>query len=362
MPRYGTLSVLDSLATYNDTNVIDFGEEAMAGFVQMILDTYEGFLAEITGEFAGVVPDREITYGVTNAQMDMIDLDEWGLADSQKVPFAPSTVGFPLRRVGATLQWTRDWLATTSPREMALQVLAITEADERRWYRDLRRVLLGASNNTGYIDRFVDNRNITLRALVNADSQVMPPHPVTLATFDPGTHTHYLATASFVEANLVSLIETVREHGLPDGGSIRVFVNQAQEAAIRGFAGFEAYGDARLIYRNDETRAAGNTDQVNIEDRAIGIHGPAEIWVKPWMPASYLVAHVTGGGGDPVIGIRNPVGANAPFANLRLVAEIDRHPLHARAYERMRGVAIWNRLRAAVLYTGSGTYASYTGN
>ena len=361
-PRYGSLSILDTLATYNNTTVLAFGEEELAGFLEMFIAAYENWIAQIQGEFAGTVPMREWAYGVTNEQMEMVDLDEFGLPDAQKVPFTPSSVGFPLRRVGAALQWTRDWLATHTPAEMALQVRSMVEADERRWYRDLRRALLGATNNTAYIDRFVDNRNFTIRALVNGDGQAIPPQPTTLAIFNPATHNHYLATASFIEANLIALIETVREHGVPEGAGLRVYINQAQEATVRGFAGFEPYTDARLIYDVTQTRAAQTTDQVNLEERAIGFHGPAEVWVRPWVPASYVICHLVGAGGEPVLGIRVPEGPLAPFANLRIVARLDRHPLHAESYERMRGVAVWNRIRAAVLYTGGGAYVSYTGS
>jgi hypothetical protein len=358
-PRYGTLQVIDSLATYNNTNVIAFGEAQMAGYIDIILAAYERFLGEIQAEFVGVVPDRETTYGVTNSSTDMVDLDEFGVADAMKIPFTPATVGFPLRRRGGSLQWTRDFLATTSPQELAFQVLALTEADTRRFYNDLRRAIFTPTNNTAYLDRFVDGRNLALRALVNADSQSIPPKAIDGTTFDGSTHTHYLGTGSFVEANLIALEETVREHGL-NGGSLRVYINQAQEAAVRAFTGFSGYIDSRIVYGTGANRTDQAVDLINTEDRAIGIHGPAEVWVKPWMPANYVMCAIVGGAGNPVVGLRQPSGALAQFANLRIAATFDRHPLHAETYERMVGMAVWNRVGAAVLYTGNATYAAPT--
>jgi hypothetical protein len=359
-PRYGTLSVLDTLAVYNNTNVLEFGEEQMAGFVQAIIDAENALVADMLADFVGVVPARETTYGTNTASGDMVEVDEFGLADAQKVPFAPSAVGFPLRRTQYTLQWTRDYLAVTSPLEMATQVLGITEADTRYFFTLLRRTLLKATNAT-FVDRLGgDNKSLGVKALVNADSAAIPPQPITGTIFNAATHTHYLATASFVEANLSALEETVREHGL-NGGQIRVYINTAQEATVRGFAGFYPYTDTRLIYTTDATRAASVTSPTNLEDRAIGFHGPAEVWVKPWMPASYVVANVVGGAGNPAIGWRRPEGAYAPFGDLRVAAELDRFPLHAQSMQRMLGFGAWNRTRAAVLYTASGTYASFTG-
>jgi hypothetical protein len=359
-PRYGTLSVLDTLAAYNNTNVLVFGEAEMAGFIQAIIDAENALVADIVADFVGVVPARETTYGTNTTTGDMVEVDEFGLADAQKTPFAPSTVGFPLRRIQYTLQWTRDYLAVTSPPEMAKQVLDITEADTRYFFTLLRRTLLKATNTT-FIDRLGgDNKSLAVKALVNADSAAIPPQPITNATFNPATHTHYLATASFIEANLAALEETVREHGLA-GGQIRVYINSAQEATVRGFADFRGYTDARIIYSNAADRAAASTSQTNLEDRPIGFHGPAEVWVKPWMPASYVTANVVGGAGNPAIGWRKPEGAYAPFGNLRVAAELDRFPLHAQTMQRMLGFGAWNRTRAAALYTGGSSYVSYTG-
>ena len=359
MPRYGTLSILDTLATYNNSSVTQFGEENMAGYLNRILDAYNEFTTDILGDLVGNPPDRETVYGVNLTQGDMIEVDEFGLADAQKIPFSPSSVAFPLRRYQYTLQWTRDFLENSTPLEMANQVLGAAEADERNFFTQLRRALFRATNTT-VLDRTVDNRSLTVRALVNADSQTIPPQPISGATFNAGSHTHYLGTGSFVEANLTALVETVREHGL-NGGRLVVYINSAQEATVRAFSGFYPYTDARLVYSVNATRAAEQTDQNITEDRAIGIHGPAEVWVKPWMPASYVLAAVVGGSNDPVIGWRRPAGGYARYAGLAIAAELDRFPLHAQALQRMFGFGVWNRTGAAALYTANATYASYTG-
>jgi hypothetical protein len=358
--QYGTLSVIDTLDAYNEASVLDIGEEEINGFIRQILDAYNSQVGDLFGDLVGFVPDRETTYGVDSTAGEMVDLDEYGLADAQKFPFAPSTVGFPLRRKGATLQWTRDYLARTTPGELGRQVLGLTEADTRAVYAALRIVLFKATNNTTYIDRLVDNRAFTIRALVNADSQAIPPQPVTNATFNAATHTHYLATASFVEANLISLEDTVHEHWAGDG-AMKVYINKAQEATVRAFSGFRAYVDARLVMSTAADRAAQAVDLIQLQDRAIGFHGPAEVWVKPWIPASYVLCFIDAAAGDPVVGWRRPDGALAEEANLGLRARIDRHPLHAEGYSHVFGLGIWNRTRAAVLFTGSGTYASFAG-
>lgn len=358
--QYGTLAVLDTLDAYNEASVLDIGEEQINGFIAQILASYNSQVGEIVGELVGTVPDRETTYGIDTTTGEMVDLDEYGLADAQKFPFAPATVGFPLRRKGATIQWTRDYLARTTPGQMGRQVLGIIEADKRSIYAALRRALFTATNNTTYVDRLVDNRTYAIRALLNADSQAIPPQAITGSSFNAATHTHYLATATLAEANATALEETVREHGL-NGGTMRIYINQTQEATWRGFAGFQAYVDARIVYGSGVTRAAETVDVINTEDRAIGFHGPAEVWVKPWVPPTYALCFVAGGGGDPVVGWRRPQGVMAQFGELRIVADLDRHPLHASAYERQIGLAVWNRTRAAVLYSAGASFVNFAG-
>lgn len=360
-PRYGTLSVLDTLAAYNEASVLDVGEEEINGYIQQILDAYNSQVLDMLGDLVGEVPARETSYGIDASTGEMVDLDEYGLADAQKFPFAPSAVGFPLRRKGATLQWTRDYLATHTPAEMGRQVLGITEADTRAFYAAIRRVLFNATNNLAYVDRLVDNKTIAVRALLNGDGQVIPPAPVTNVAFDPATHSHYLATATLVEANVISLIGTVTEHWTRGQGRPRIYINEAQEAAYRAFAGFTPYVDPRIVYRDDQNRAAQTVDIVNTSDRVIGFIGLAEVSVKPWVPASYHGAFIDDAGNEPVIGLRRPDGRLAPTGDLRLVASLDRHPLHAQAYERYYGMAAWNRTRAACLFSGGASFVNFAG-
>lgn len=359
-PRYGTLSVFDTLAAYNEASVLDVGEEEINGFIRQILDGYNANVGDMLGDLVGVVPDRETTYGIDTTTGDMVDLDEYALPDAQKFPFAPSAAGFPLRRKGATLQWTRDWLARTTPAELGRQVLGITEADTRAFYAAIRRALFSASNNTAYKDRLVDDRGYTIRALANGDGAAIPPAPVSGTAFDAATHTHYLATTIFTEAAMVSLIDTVFEHWTGQQGQLRVYINKADEAAVRAFSGFTAYVDPRIVFETDTNRAAQTVDIINVNDRVIGFFGVAEVSVKPWVPSGYKLAFVDGGPGTKVLGLRLPDGRLADTGNLRLVATLDRHPLHAQAYERVFGIAPWNRVGAACHFTGA-TWINFAG-
>jgi len=124
---------------------------------------------------------------------------------------------------------------------------------------------------------------------------------------------------------------------------------------VRGLAGFTAYLDARLLPATNANQARGGLDFMNPQNRAIGLFGAAEIWVKPWMPAGYLFAWVMGGP-RPLVMRQRPNGGG-----LVVVADEEAHPLRARSIEREFGCGVWTRTNGAVLQVVAGAvYAAPT--
>src|SRR5690349_16872231 len=118
-PLYGTLSIMDTLAKANNQSVTQFGEENLAGLLQQLLDAHNRLVGDMFGDFVGFTNERLTSYGTGMAAGQMVDVDEFGAADAQKVPFAQDTVGFPLRRKQYSLQWTGDYLRQARPIELA---------------------------------------------------------------------------------------------------------------------------------------------------------------------------------------------------------------------------------------------------
>jgi len=342
---YGTFSVLDTLAS-SQQSVAAFGEDNAFKAIEAARIAHNKIQQDMLGEFVTVTTDRLRRYGGTDT-MSMDELDEYGSPDAQKIA-AGSNVGFPLRKFGIALQWTRTALQVLTASELASAVTSALTADSRRIIREIKRAIF-TSTNASYLDRYVDNVTLPVKALVNADSAPIPLGP-NGETFTAATHTHYLGTASFVAADLTSLIEAVLEHY--NTGQPVVYINRAQETAIRAFTGFTAYVDARIIPATNANAAQGALDPVNLYDRSIGIFGGAEIIVKPWVPASYVVAMVRGQAAPVVMRVRE-----GGSGDLTLVYEDEAHPLRARAWEREVGFGIWNRVNGAVLFTTNATYA-----
>jgi hypothetical protein len=154
---------------------------------------------------------------------------------------------------------------------------------------------------------------------------------------------------------VTAVITNAAEH--VNSGEIRLYINAAQETAIRGFtSNFTAYIDARIIPASTAQVGATRPRPVmNTGDRPIGVFNQAEVWVKPWVPANYMVAHATAAGAPLAMRVRNAGGGG-----LELVADDELHPLRARTFEAEYGIGVWNRTAASILYVGGTSYSAPT--
>jgi hypothetical protein len=237
-------------------------------------------------------------------------------------------------------------------------MVAAERADTAQVRASLSRALFTPTNNLTYKDRLVDGVTLPLRALLNADGAAIPDDEFG-NTFNGATHTHYLATASLIAANIESAVTTVVEHGVT--GRMVIYINRAQETAVSGFANFDPYMLPMVRPGGGSTADVTDTDiePFDLYNRAIGVwNGAIEVWVKPWVPASYIVVADI----DPgrrILARRRREG-NAALDALQIVADDEKYPLRAQTMEREFGVSVWAREKAAVLYTGGGSYVTPT--
>lgn len=347
----GTLTTFDTMATAYNTTVAQFGEDRAWDAIQEALTAHNALLQEAMSQLVEPTTDRLRRYGGPDS-MAMEELDEFGTPDAQKIS-AGVTVGFPMRFYGIGLQWTRLYFQNHMASELAAQISAVQDADVKAVHREIKKALFTPTSNTSYVDRRVDHVTLPVRALLNADSLAIPIAPDG-TTFVGSSHTHYLYTdgTNVVAADLTSLINHVLEHFL--GGEIMVAINLAQEATVRGFTGFTAYLDARLVPASTTAYAKGALDMTNMTNRAIGVFGPAEVWVKPWVPSGYLVAMHLGGNKALAMRTRNGGGGQ-----LELLFDNEIYPLRARALGREFGVGVSDRAAAACMYVDTGNGNAY---
>lgn len=351
---FGTLSISDLLAA-RSTSVADFGEDRTFDAIDALLAAHNVITSEMLSELVDTTTDRQRRVGGIDT-MRMERVDELGRVDAQKVSTA-DTVGFPLDLYAIALQWNRKYMQTHTPAELAAQVQAATTADTRNLQLLVKQAIFTPTNTTGYIDRLVDSVQIApIKALQNADSAPIMPGP-NGEEYNGATHTHYLANATLTAAFVDSVVNTTAEHFA--SGEAKLYINQAQEVAIRGFKATGEFIELlpmNVIAGANAVYANGSLNVMNVGNRPIGLwRGKAEIWVKPWIPANYLFAWVMGQP-KPIVMRERTAGSGA----FTLDYEDESYPLRARQIGRECGFGVWNRTNGAVGYIGGGSYVTPT--
>lgn len=353
---FGTLSTLDDLQD-NPQTVAQFGEETLASRVAQALAIHNAAMQEMISDFAIVTARYQFPYGISD-DMAMQELDQFGSPDVQKTT-AGGALGLPLRFYGIAVQWNRHYILNTAVGDLLRRFDSAAAADLRNVILQIRRALFKPTNTLGYPDVLMTRLPLDIRALLNADGMAIPPGP-NAEVFNAGTHTHYLANATFTEAYLSSLVDTVVEHGV--SGGIAIYIARAQEAAVRAMtASFTPYVDTRINPAVTDRTAVGMFDVNNPTDRAIGIFNGAEVSVKPWIPANYQSIFDRGAGTDKALAIRTRSGSFAGEGGFGTLYEADGFPLRARALGREFGVGVVGRHKAAVGFSGGASYAMPAG-
>lgn len=348
---FGTLTTLDTLAA-TQSSIAQYDEDRAWDQVRVALEAHNRDLDEVVGSLVEFTGDRQRRYG-SAASKNMQELDQFGRAEAQKIT-AGVTVGFPMRLYGDALQWTRKFIQTPgSAAQLAAELTAIMDADRRNRIYQIKRALF-TPTNYNFDDILVDNVTLAVKRLVNADSAAIPLGP-NGESFNAATHTHYLFTAGVapVASDLTALVSTVLEHY--NTGTIMVYVNRAQEAVIRTLTGFVPVIASYIERGGGATTDVGTgaLDMLNPNNRFIGYYDAAQVWVKPWVPAGWMLAVVDDARFRPLV--MRDRGQRA----LQLVADDENHPLRARQYEAEFGVAVWNRTAAAVMYIDTGNGDAY---
>ena len=341
---------ISSLKAARFQSAAEFGLDTIQAVLEADVAAHNVIVTEMISDMCEPTTDRQRLYG-TSADGEMIEVDEYGRGPTQK-PATGATVGFPLKLFQFPIGWTEKWLQTHTPADMATAVEGAQQAHLRAIQRELKKAIYLSANYT-HRDHLVDNVDLAIKRFVNADSASIPNGP-NGESFDGATHTHYVGEASLTAAFLTAIINDVIEHG--HGGAVKVAINKTDETAVRALSGFVAYPDPRIIYRASDT--PGQTlDISRLDNRAIGIYGGAEIWVKSWAIANYVY-------------VWDALSPNKPLAfrqrnteslqGLRLAATNSAYPLYAQFYEAEYGIGVWTRTNGAVLYFANATYADPT--
>jgi hypothetical protein len=342
----GILSMADMLKM-RQVSAVQVGLDTIGASLAADLAVHNRLLQDALGYLAQNTADRRRRYGISGV-LEFQEADEFTRSHTQKV-ITGSVVEFPLKAFQASIGWTAQFFRNKSVADLAATQVAAKAGHVQSILSALKRAVYGASNYV-WNDYRVDGIDLQVRRFLNADGEAIPMGP-NGEIFDPLTHSHYLFSNGLTNAAAIALVSTVVEHH-QDGQPI-VFINTADEAAWRALADFKPYIDSRLSIPTASSTPLTRLNPFRANDRAIGLFGAAEVWVKPWALSNYafctdtrselkpLVIRTRSGSG-PVL---DTVGTNVLF------------PQQAEYMESEYGVGTWTRTNGAVLYHAGGAVA-----
>jgi hypothetical protein len=346
----GTHTVAD-LVSITTTTAVDFGLADIRAAFDRDLAAYNQVLDAMLTDLASPSTDRERIYGASSSG-EMQRSDEFDRGAAHKAG-AGSNVGFPLYKFVKPVGWTRDHLLQNTPAALANTMLDIQAMHTRALRRELQRAMFLSGNFTSRDEFVAPQIDLAVKRFLNADSAPIPNGP-NGETFNAATHTHYdfLNGASPTAQSLTDLITDVVEHG--HGSQVRLNINAAAESAVRALTGFTAYTDPRLTLGTQANQPATRLDISRLDNRAIGLFGAAEVWVRSWVPAGYVFVYDAGSQLKPLVYRQHPVSS---IRGLRIVATIEDYPLYADVMDSYFGFGVWTRTNGAVLYYNAGAVA-----
>lgn len=373
-PHFGTYD-LQTLLEY-DTTIIEFGEDRILTAVRDSIAAHNEAVNTFLNPLVEFTNRRERPYGDRVGLTRVLGqrVDQYGAVDVMR-PRIPDVevgnIGFPLNRWQFAWQVNRDYVETATAADIAMRTLGIQQGDIDRIEYEVKNAFFNPVSELTYRDQLIDNLVLPIRRLANGDGQMLPLGP-NGEIFDPNTHTHYVGRAggALAATDIDALILNVIQHGI--SGSIRIYINVAQEATMKAFPNFYQFEATEIVVREPERgtvtmRNPGplipTVNPPNPENMVLGRwNAKYDIATKPWVPAGYILVVDTGK--RPIVW-RTRQNPSAAFgaqgrAALRIVGENERFPLRATWVEREFGLGIGDRLAAAVLYTGGNSYVMPT--
>lgn len=342
----GTFDI-SSLMAVRFQSAAEYGLDTIERVLRADIAAHNEVVAGMVGDLCEMTTDRQRIYG-SSADGEMQEVDEFSQAPSQR-NLVGATVGFPMKPFQYNLGWTEKFLRRATPADVAQLTLAAEKAHLRKIALEIKKAIF-LSANYSFSDKLRDKVVLGVKRFVNADGDPIPDGP-NGETYDGSTHTHYSAHSGWDATALLAAINDIVEHG--HGGQVRVAINRADEAAVAALTGFKAYADPRLVYRQTDT--PGQTiDITRLDNRAIGLFGAAEVWVKPWAIDDYAFIWDVADPNKPLCYRQDTVQT---LQGLRIAAENSNYPLFARFMEAEFGVGVWTRTNGGVHYIGAGSYA-----
>jgi hypothetical protein len=343
---YGFQSLLDifgqRVTTVDVRQVVDA--------VQRSVDAHVEDTNAILNLFAQPTTDHQIRYLAANNVRNQ-PLDEFGRTRPIK-PAGYYDIAFPI--VGSGNSWGTTYVARVqmTVEEMNRNTVTMLLGDTR-WVRDHALGALFASTSYTYSDP--QWGVLTVLPLANGDTQT---YAILSGADAAATDNHLLFQAAAISdaANPFPTLYTELIEHPENSGVVIAFVATNLMSDIQTLTTYNIPLDPDL---QAAITADVLTGRLNVQVPGT-VRGKADqVWIVEWpiLPASYILA-VTGGGDKPLAMRQYPQQELQGFVN---VEQKDEYPYYLTQYQRYLGFGARNRVGAAVMKVGSGSYSVPTG-
>lgn len=276
-------------------------------------------------------------------------------ADGNPKPVKPSgsyQVGYPIQGAGTAWGDNRVSRALMTVKEANRLTVDAQQKDVNWMRRHILAALMDESAWTYYDETGPDGAkglgNISVQPLANGDAVTYVMKDGDMATDD-----HYLAQANAIDDSnnpFPALYSELAEHPSNTGPFV-AYVATSLVTTIEGLAGFVPIVDPDVVPGSGSDSLRGQISR-GFGDEVIG--KVDKLWIVEWgsLPSGYILAHARGGG--PVLKMREYPAPELKGFFREAHSSDGNHQVERML--RFAGFGVSNRVGAAVLYIGGGSY------
>jgi hypothetical protein len=356
MATFTGISTLSDLTTQVlKGSAIEYGLDKLNAEIVKSLNTYNKQVSELMNDYAESVSEQVKVFGM-NDTIDGVESDEFGKSRTSKTA-GKWEVAFPLKKYIFGVGYSFDWLQTASVQEVNKKFIDLQIGHQKNIVKQMRTALFTMNSNVTFVDSFFNGETLTLKGFWNADSSNIPANAAG-TTFAGASHTHYAGavSGSVAATDIDSLVSNVTEHDCTQ--NLLIGINAADAATVKALSGFTALSSSLLNY-SGVTSTVQTLDLTDLNNRVIGLwKDSVPVWVKPFVPAHYMVC----------MSLDNPMGKPvgyrqhhvAALRGLRLNSKSALEPMITEEGISFEGMAVMNRSAGAVLQLNNSTFSAPT--
>jgi hypothetical protein len=344
-----TLADLNA-ATLNGSAQV-YGLDKINAEIQKSLASYNAQVSEMLAAFAEPVTVQTKVFDGSSS-ITMVEMDEFGKSRTQK-DSARWTVSFPVRKFGAGVGYTLDWLNRATVGEVSRKLTSLQLAHSKNLISQMQKAMFKNSNTT-FVDKFFNNETLTIRTFWNADSSTLPMN-ASGSTFAGASHTHYISASAVSKTSVNSLVTLVTEHDQVE--DLVIVIHRGDVDTFTALSGFTALSSSLLHY-NGSTATAQTIDNSDLNNQLLGYWGNLMIpvWVKPYAVQNYVLCLCLGSSDGKPLAYRQ-----LPYTQgLKLDTKYANEPLISEEGIAFEGFGVYNRSAGAILYTSGSQWVDPT--